>query len=154
MEARDIETRRVRMWLRMLRTTNQIENALREYLRVNYNTTLPRFDVLAALERQPDGMKMSELSQQLLVSNGNATAIIIQLEKLGHVERWNAEHDRRVVFVKITPKGKTFFNEAAAGHRKKLNAVLGQLDGDDLDLARDYFHRLEASIKEERKDNA
>ena len=79
--------RRLKMWIRLLGVTRSAENGLREYLRVTHETTLPRFDVMAALFRRREGVTMSELSRMLLVSNGNATAVVDRLEGEGLVLR-------------------------------------------------------------------
>ena len=79
----DLSKARLRLWVRLLRVTRGAENGLREWLRTTHNTTLPRFDVMAALYRSRDGLTMSELSRMLLVSNGNATAVVDRLEVCG-----------------------------------------------------------------------
>ena len=76
----ELSKRRLKMWIRMLGVTRASESHLREFLRLQHGTTLPRFDVLAALYRRRDGVTMSELSRMLLVSNGNATAVVDRLE--------------------------------------------------------------------------
>jgi DNA-binding MarR family transcriptional regulator len=98
--------RRLKMWIRLLGVTRSAENALREYLRVNHDTTLPRFDVMAALWRRRDGVTMSELSRMLLVSNGNATTVVDRLEADGLVARRPSEADRRTVHVALTAEGR------------------------------------------------
>ena len=97
--------RRLKLWIRMLAVTRSSESGLREFLRLTHDTTLPRFDVLAALYRRRDGVTMSELSRMLLVSNGNATAVVDRLEKDGLVRRTQSDQDRRTVFVGLTPEG-------------------------------------------------
>tara|TARA_A100001391_G_scaffold122782_1_gene83696 strand:- start:7 stop:318 length:312 start_codon:yes stop_codon:yes gene_type:complete len=87
--AENVETRktRLRLWLNILRTTRSVENALREEMRLSYDQTLPRFEILAVLERSESGLRMSALSEQLMVSNGNVTGIIERLVQDGLVER-------------------------------------------------------------------
>ena len=86
---------RVRAWLKILKTSNFIEKYVRERLRNEHKTTLQRFDVMSALQRSPNGLKMSELSGVLKVSNGNVTGIIDRLVQEGHVERIAIKGDRR-----------------------------------------------------------
>ena len=111
--------RRLKMWIRLLGVTRAAESHLREFLRVNHATTLPRFDVMAALYRRRDSVTMSELSRMLLVSNGNATAVVDRLEKDGLVVRANSETDRRTVFVSLTAKGLKQFETLAADHERR-----------------------------------
>lgn len=143
----DIEQRRIRMWLRMLRTTRSTESRLRDFLRDEFNTTLPRFDVLAALYRAPDGLKMNELSKQLLVSNGNVTGIIERLVKDGWVIRVLVEGDRRAMRVRLTPQGRKQFLKMAAGHKTLVNNLFEGLEHNDLDRLADIYSRLKSKDK-------
>ena len=101
----DLSKARLRLWVRLLRVTRGAENGLREWLRTTHNTTLPRFDVMAALYRRREGVTMSELSRMLLVSNGNATAVVDRLEGEGLVLRTPSAVDRRTVHVALTVDG-------------------------------------------------
>ncbi|WP_209427426.1 MarR family transcriptional regulator [Pararhodobacter sp. SW119] len=146
--ATPLSKRRLRLWLRLLRVIRTVEADLRDYLRREHETTLPRFDVMAALHRRADTMTMSELSRLLLVSNGNATAVVDRLEKDGLVRRSPAPNDRRTVHVALTPKGTTSFETMAQGHEERLDALFGDLDSQDLDTLRDVLRRTLPSDKE------
>ena len=135
--------RRLRTWIRLLRLTRGTENHLREFLRLRFDTTLPRFDVAAALYRKGGPMKMSELSQMLLVSNGNATAVVDRLERDGLASRVPGDEDRRVVLVSLTGKGRAWFDEVAAAHEAEIDALFAGLDHHELDTIRDLLKRLE-----------
>lgn len=139
----DLASRRLRTWIRLLRLTRATENHLRDFLRVNHATTLPRFDVMAALHRATEPMKMSDLSRQLLVSNGNATAVVERLEKDGLARRNPGEGDRRVVLVGLTDKGREVFAAQAADHRAEIDRLFAMLDDSELDALRDLLHRME-----------
>ena len=112
----DLSKRRLKMWVRLLRVTRRTEGELREYLRLKHDTTLPRFDVMAALFRRGEGVTMSELSRMLLVSNGNATAVVDRLEADGLALRTPSVADRRTVFVSLTPEGRKTFELHARRH--------------------------------------
>lgn len=118
---------RLRLWIRLLRASRLIEGELRERLKRDFDSTLPRFDVLAALYRQPDGMLMSDLSRFLLVSNGNVTGIIERLVKDGLVSRAAREGDRRASIVKLTGTGERRFTEMAAAHETWIEEFLGDV---------------------------
>ena len=139
----DLASRRLRTWIRLLRLTRATENHLREYLRVNHDTTLPRFDVMAALYRSEGPMKMSMLSRQLLVSNGNATAVVERLEKEQLAQRSPDQADRRVVLVELTDKGRAEFETQAAAHRAEVDRLFAMLTDTELDALRDLLHRME-----------
>lgn len=134
--------RRLKMWIRLLGVTRQAENHLREHLRVNHDTTLPRFDVMAALWRRREGVTMSELSRMLLVSNGNATTVVDRLEKDGLVARRQSESDRRTVFVALTDAGATEFETLAAGHEGEVAKLFSGLSDSDLDQLTDILKRM------------
>lgn len=137
-----LSKRRLKMWIRLLGVTRAAEGELREFLRVNHATTLPRFDVLAALWRRRDGVTMSELSRMLLVSNGNATTVVDRLEKDGLVRRTQSEADRRTVFVALTPEGLAQFEGLAAEHEAEVNRLFGGLSEADLDTLTDILKRM------------
>ena len=105
----------VRVWLRLLSCTMAIEKEVQRRF-AERGMTLPRFDVLAALERNPDGITMGALSRALLVSNGNVTSIVRQLEAQGLVASRPDPKDRRSAIVSLTPEGKRQFAEMAAAH--------------------------------------
>ena len=108
----------VRLWLRMLACTNRIENFVRQNLQAKFETTLPRFDLMAQLERAPQGVKMSELSQRMMVTGGNVTGITDGLEKDGLVVREVDPTDRRVFYVKLSAEGQRQFRRMAAAHEQ------------------------------------
>lgn len=118
----------LRLWLRLLRTTRGIEVELRERLRVQFNTTMPRFDVMAALARTPAGLSMTALSRTLIVSNGNVTGIVDRLVADGLVVRLSSAQDRRTTFVRLTRKGERQFVEMATVHERWIGELLGPLD--------------------------
>jgi len=117
----------LRLWLRILSCTNQIENRIRQNLQARFETTLPRFDLLAQLERAPEGLKMSELSQRMMVTGGNVTGITDGLENEGLVVREVDPADRRVFRVKLTPEGQRQFQRMAAEHEQWVVDLFGGL---------------------------
>ena len=115
--AQSLSKQRLRLWIRILRAARAIEVEVRERLRVEFNVTLPQFDVMAALERKPDGMTMTELSRFLMVSNGNVTGIIDRLVSDRLVARQAPADDRRAIVVRLTPRGLKEFTAMAKAHR-------------------------------------
>jgi DNA-binding MarR family transcriptional regulator len=124
---------RLRLWIQLLRITRRTENHLREYLRVNHETTLPRFDVMAALYRRPGGLKMTELSRMLLVSNGNATTVVDRLISEGLVRREVLTSDRRSVMVSLSAKGKKAFEAWADDHEREVASQFSDLSDEDVE---------------------
>jgi DNA-binding MarR family transcriptional regulator len=106
----------LRIWLRLLTCTQLIERRVRSGLREQFATTLPRFDLMAQLERHTDGLKMGELSRLLMVTGGNVTAIVDQLEKEGMVERLDEPDDRRAFRIRLTRAGEKTFADMARAH--------------------------------------
>jgi DNA-binding MarR family transcriptional regulator len=132
-QSQGLSKQRLKVWLQLLRVTRQAQNHLREFLRVDHATTLPRFDVMAALFRKRDGVTMSELSQMLLVSNGNATAVVDRLEQDGLVRRSASKEDRRTIYVALTSAGFTQFEKLAEGHEQQVNQLFDSFKEDELD---------------------
>ena len=143
---------RLRLWLRLLKVVRGIEGELRENLRRDHNTTLPRFDVMSALSRHPDGLKMSKLSGVLRVSNGNVTGIADRLSEEGLVERVAVPGDRRATVLRLTSEGQREFARQAAEHERWVDEILSGVSAAD---ARDIAARLNAIAAEaEEKETA
>ncbi|HXS20252.1 MAG TPA: MarR family transcriptional regulator [Steroidobacteraceae bacterium] len=117
----------LRLWLRLLSCTNQIGSRVRQNLQSSFDTTLPRFDLMAQLERAPQGLKMSELSQRMMVTGGNVTGITDGLEKEGLVVREIDSADRRVFRVRLTAEGQRQFRRMAAEHERWVIDLFGAL---------------------------
>jgi DNA-binding MarR family transcriptional regulator len=137
---------KLRLWLRLLRASRGIEAELRARLRLAFGTTLPKFDVMAALARKGAGMTMTELSRFLMVSNGNVTGLIDRLVAEGHVVRLAHEGDRRATFVRLTPKGAQLFQVMAKAHEAWIAELLGGVDGQNAQLMIDRLDRLTAGM--------
>jgi DNA-binding MarR family transcriptional regulator len=110
----------VKLWLRLLSCSTQIEQEIRSRLRLRFDTTLPRFDYLAQLERHPEGLRMNVLSKYLMVTGGNVTGLTDQLVGEGWVERVVNEADRRSQIVRLTPAGREHFLVMAKEHERWL----------------------------------
>lgn len=148
---------RLRVWLRLLKLSKIIEAELREKLRREHDTTLPRFDVLAALDRHRDGLRMSALSGVLKVSNGNVTGIIERLVAEGLVERVPVPGDRRATMVRLTGKGRDHFAEQAAAHEAWIDRMLAHLPAEEAAAMGRTLERitdgLEARLKYQESDD-
>jgi DNA-binding MarR family transcriptional regulator len=125
----------LRTWLRLLACTNTIEKHLQSQLRQKFESTLPRFDVLAELDAAEKqlghGISMSGLSQRLMVTNGNVTGLVEQLVKERLVTRTMAPHDRRSQFVRLTKSGKRAFDRMVPEHRAWVEKIFAQLSRTD-----------------------
>lgn len=119
---------RLRLWLRLLRATRMIESDLRERLRTRCDSTMPRFDVLAALYKTPRGLRMNELSRKLKVSNGNVTGIVERLVADGLVVRATVAGDRRALLVHLTENGREQFEAMATQHETWVDEILSPFD--------------------------
>jgi DNA-binding MarR family transcriptional regulator len=151
----DVETRAsnehhdaLRLWLRMLATTNLIEAGVRSLLQEKFATTLPRFDLLAQLERVPAGLKMGELSRRMMVTGGNVTGITDLLERRGLVARIGDPHDRRALRVRLTGAGRRAFRAMAEAHERWIIEAFGALDRDELSCLGDLLGRLKAHVRQ------
>ena len=106
----------LRLWLRLLACTNLVEAPLRTRLRTQFDVSLPRFDLMAQLDRHPHGLKMRELSRRLMVTGGNVTGLTDKLVAEGLVERGDDPSDRRAYTVRLTPEGQRQFRTMARAH--------------------------------------
>ena len=119
----------LRLWLRLLACTNRIEAPLRQRLREQFDGSLPRFDLMAQLDRHPQGLKMRELSRRLMVTGGNVTGLTDRLVAEGLVQRRDDPRDRRAYSVQLTPEGRRQFRTMARAHEAWVVDLLRGLDG-------------------------
>ncbi|MGU3629366.1 MarR family winged helix-turn-helix transcriptional regulator [Comamonas testosteroni] len=135
----DSDHQAVRLWLRLLTCSTQIEQVIRSQLRTEFSTTLPRFDYLAQLSRFPKGLRMKTLSEYLMVTGGNVTGLTDQLVAEGWVERVADEEDRRAMIVRLTRMGRKQFKAMATAHEQWLQQLLAPLDSES---ASDLYEQL------------
>jgi len=122
----------LRVWLRLLTCTNLIERHVRAKLRESFATTLPRFDLLAQLDRAPDGLAMGELSSRLMVTNGNVTALADALVREGLVQREPHPGDRRSLRLRLSPAGKQLFDAMTPAHEVWIDEMMAGLSRREL----------------------
>jgi len=134
----------LRLWLRLLTCTQLIEKQVRNELREQFATTLPRFDLMSQLERAPDGMKMNELSRRMMVTGGNVTGITDQLVTEGLVERVDVAGDRRAWRVRLTARGRKLFNEMAQQHEAWICDAFSALNPKEIA----QLHKLLGKVKQ------
>lgn len=146
--------RAVRLWLRLLACSTQIEKEIRTRLRTRYGTTLARFDYLAQLARHPEGLRMKALSRYLMVTGGNVTGLTDQLVADGLVEQLPDPHDRRAVIVRMKPKGKAWFERIAVEHERWLDELLGPLGVKEMDQLYNTLGHMRVILSQQAMDAA
>ncbi len=149
----DLETRietdhhqAIKLWLRLLTCTNLVTNNIRSKLRNDFNTTLPRFDLLAQLERNPQGLTMGELSKRLMVTGGNITGIVRQLQHEALVERMVSNQDRRSQRVRLTSLGRKTFATLARSHEAWLIEFFSGLTLRDKEMLYSLLAKLKTHL--------
>ena len=118
----------LKLWLRMLACTTQVEDEIRRRLRARFGITLARFDTLAQLHRRPEGLAMKDLSRCLMVTGGNVTGLVTELEREGLVQREGSPTDGRSWIVRLSKKGRSSFEAMAAEHERWILELFGGLD--------------------------
>ena len=146
--ASDSDHMALRLWLRLLACTNSVEAPLRRRLRDQFDNSLPRFDLMAQLDRHPGGMKMRELSRRLMVTGGNVTGLTDRLVAEGLVERMGVEGDRRAFLVRLTPEGRETFERMAVEHEQWIVQAFEGLSPRELD----QLHKLLGKVKQHQLD--
>lgn len=137
----------LRLWLRMLTCTTLIESEIRTRLRQRFDVTLPRFDLMAQLEKSPEGLTLGELSRRMMVSNGNITGLVERLVELGLVERQPHPTDRRAAFVRLTAAGHASFADMAAEHGGWIAELFEGVVEADIRAAMGVLSRLKRSVR-------
>jgi len=136
----------LRVWLRLLSCSTQIETAIRKRLRAEAGITLARFDFMAQLHRHPDGLTMSVLSRYLMVTGGNVTGLADELEKEGLVARVADPNDRRTSWVSLTRKGRKLFDRLAAEHESWIVSMFGGMPKAQMTQLYDLLGRLRVQL--------
>src|SRR6201982_637684 len=113
--------------LRLLTCTTLIEGAVRSRLRERFDVTLPRFDLMAQLDRAPDGMTLSDVSKRMMVSNGNVTGLVERLVESGHLDRRTSDSDRRVQVIRLTKVGRAEFRKMGLENESWIADILSDL---------------------------
>lgn len=137
----------LRLWLRLLTCTTLVEGEIRARLRRDFDTTLPRFDLMAALDRAPAGMTLGEISKRMMVSNGNVTGLATRLEAEGLVERRARPGDRRAQLLRLTAKGRREFARQSAAHEAWIAELLDGLGAEDRGALFRLLGRAKASVR-------
>jgi DNA-binding MarR family transcriptional regulator len=137
----------LRLWLRLLSCSNLVTQEIRRRLRIEFDTTLPRFDLMAQIAREPNGLRLGELSKRMMVSNGNVTAPTDRLVAEGLVVREIDSVDRRASIARLTPKGAELFSKMAAAHETWLKDLFCDVDAQTEAQLMALLSHMKQSIK-------
>ena len=139
---------RLRLWLRLLTCTNFMESEIRRRLRETFAVTLPRFDLLAQLDRAPDGLTLGEISRRMMVSNGNITLLAERLASEGLITRTPAPGDRRAQIVRLTDEGRRAFHAMAGRHEAWVGQMCAGLEPGEVDQLMALLGKLKGSARQ------
>ena len=135
----------LRLWLRLLTCMTLIEGEVRKRLRARFDVTLPRFDLMAQLDRAPKAMTLGELSQRMMVSNGNVTGLVERLVEQGLISRRPSPKDRRAQLVRLTAEGRRFFRAMARTNGDWIGEIFAGLSADDIEALLRLLAKTKAS---------
>ena len=136
----------LKLWLRLLTCCNLIEAEIRRRLQARFAVTLPRFDLLAQLDKVPDGLTLGETSRRMMVSNANVTTLVERLVADGLISRRTDPRDRRTSYISLTPQGRTAFAAMARAHEGWIAELFHDLDGDDLATLMQLLGKTKLSV--------
>lgn len=137
----------LRLWLRLLTCTTMIETEIRRRMRERFDITLPRFDLMAQLERTPEGMTLGELSKRMMVSNGNVTGLVDRLVTEGLLQRRQSDTDRRAHYVSLTAAGRRAFAAMADEHEDWVADLFADLAPRELEALMTLLGKAKASVR-------
>ncbi len=137
----------LRLWLRLFTCKAMIEGEVRRRLRETFKVTLPRFDLMAQLDRAPAGMTLGELSRRMMVSNGNVTGLVERLVAQGLVDRRSSAKDRRSQIVSLTGEGRRAFRAMARAHADWIGEMFGDLSAPEVDTLMRLLGRTKGSVQ-------
>lgn len=137
----------LRLWLRLLTCTTLIEDEVRRRLRERFAVTLPRFDLMAQLDKAPDGLTLSEVSRRMMVSNGNVTGLVERLLESGHLDRRTSDNDRRAQVISLTALGRAEFRTMAAAHETWIAEMFGALSAAEVETLMGLLGKAKTSAR-------
>src|SRR5262245_32929360 len=137
----------LRLWLRLFTCKTLIEGEVRRRLRDNFDVTFPRFDLMAQLDRAPNGMTLGQLSERMMVSNGNVTGLVERLVSHGLLDRRPSASDRRVQIVSLTADGRRAFRAMARANADWIADIFADLSADDIETLMRLLGRAKASAR-------
>jgi len=138
----------LRLWLRLEVCTQMVQGEIRAILREKFQMTLPRFDVLSALAREPDGLPMGELSQWLMVSKGNLTGIAERLSEDGYIKRQPTLTDRRSYVITLTKSGANLYAKMAKEYETCVEEVFAEISPEEIDVFMGVLGRVKESVED------
>ena len=144
----------LRLWLRLLTCTTLIEGEVRGRLRQRFDVTLPRFDLMAQLDKVPDGMTLSDVSRRMMVSNGNVTGLVERLVESGHLDRRTSDVDRRVQVIRLTKAGRAEFRKMAEEHKTWISGIFADLTEKDVRELMRLLAKTKASAQRSARERA
>lgn len=148
----DSKKQELRIWLRMLSTTKLISQEIRRRLRVEFGATLPQFDLLAQLYREPEGLRLGEISKRTMVTNGNITGLVARLEEDGLIYRETPGDDRRVTVARLTDAGRSAFAEMASAHELWIHELMADIDQSAVSTLIGTMDQLQRSVRNHLSD--
>lgn len=137
----------LRLWLRLLTCANLVSSEIRRNLRTEFDMTLPRFDLMAQLNREPDGLRLSELSKRMMVTNGNLTGLVDRLVSEGLVIREADPDDRRAFVVRLSKAGSAIFARIATTHEEWIASMFDLVERKTLDRLMGDLEKLKGSVR-------
>ena len=137
----------LRLWLRLFACKEVIESEVRRRLRDTFDVTLPRFDLMSQLYRAPKPMTLGELSQRLMVSNGNVTGLVDRLVEQGLLSRRPSPRDRRAQLVSLTAEGRRFFRAMARANGDWIADMLADVSSDEIETLLLLLAKTKASAR-------
>jgi DNA-binding MarR family transcriptional regulator len=143
----DGKKQELRVWLRMLSTTKLISQEIRRRLRAEFGATLPQFDLLAQLYREPEGLRLGEISKRTMVTNGNITGLVERLEADGLLVRETPGDDRRVTVARLTEAGQRAFAEMARAHELWIHELMADIDQSAVSALIGSIDQLQRSVR-------
>ena len=137
----------LRLWLRLFTCKEVVESEVRRRLRERFNLTLPRIDLMAQIDRTPKCMTLGELSQRMMVSNGNVTGLVDRLVEQGLIDRQPSRTDRRAQIVRLTAEGRRFFRAMARENGDWIGDMFAELSQNELETLLHLLAKTKASAR-------
>ncbi len=139
------------LWVKLARASATFAHLTDEHIRT-FGLTAPQFGVLEVLGHLGP-LTLGELSRKRLVSGGNITCVIDNLEKEGLVERVPSSRDRRAIVAQLTPKGNQLFGDMFRKHAEFVAGLASVLTHEEQEALSRLLKKLGLALRDRHLSN-
>ncbi len=122
-------------------TGNWFQNLVAAFLKP-YGLSLQQNNILLILRGAKDWVSMTDIKDRMVEKAPNATRLSDKLLNKGLVERRRSDHDRRVVYLRITKEGLAVLKKIDEDDNLEHLAFMGRITDKEAQQASDVLDKM------------